>query len=1763
MMSGHVLHAGEGYAYLLRTVATSDEHVPAKTGLFDYYESRGTPPGRWFGSGITSLNSETVIEGAVVTESQMAALHGEGLHPDADRMIDNGASLKDVQLGRAFPMYTDNDPVLKKLAAAEKAKKNELGRRLTPEERNTVAVATCMDDYREATGDHSGSPKKVAAWITKRKRTVRQPVSGFDFTFSPPKSVSMLWALGDNDIRTAIERIHHQAVNDTLHWFEDNALHTLDQSTGKRLNKTSGMIAAQFDHFDSRAGDPDLHTHVAISNKVYDPVAGKWKSIDSRSTHRNIVTASSRYNTLLMNRLANQLGVGISTRAMGEGKRPVHEIAGIPTRLIDAGSKRRAAIEIETQRLVDNYYTDHGRTPSTETMYDLAEQATLNVRPEKGKAKTLAELRGGWRDEYAALVGGHEALDNIIAAVAPVTSGVASRDVRPIIPAPGADGHRDMLDEVADKAISIAADRRSHFHTRHLDTAVSEALRDVQTGPGWTIEDAHSAVLDNAKQRAVALDPQVSWQVPERLTHANGTVIDKTPGNEVYTSRAVMAMEDTVHASAARPVAYTVSDSEITAAIERFNQTNDFPVNAGQQAMIRHLAATGVETAAAVGPAGTGKTTSMKVLAELWRDDGHEVYALSTQRSAAKNLAGEIGATPYTLDALTKPWRGEYDQVAARDIRGLPVNLKPGDMLLVDEAGMASTDNLAAITEIAHSTGAVVRMIGDPAQIAAVGRGGVFGHLCETTNAAELDTVVRMGADTEQAENTLLVRDGDATGLDLFFDRGWVHAGPRQHMLDQAVADHLTDRAQGFHGIIIAGTNADVHELNARIRAARITGGEVDAAGPQVRLAEASATAGDTLLARRNTRFRDQASGTVVEVDNSDLFRLDMVGPDGSALVRRLDDKGRAGDTLVLPASYLAADCYLGYASTTNRSQGVTVEKARDLTGRSTTRESLYVGTTRASKENHLYVVTDRHPGPDLIDAEGQHRHMAGNDPQAEAREILTGVLANTQAPESAHALRDRLTAEEFSDERATGLHNTAAKLLARDWAADQVDNALSYLPTYTAAHIDADGRDRLTALLAQAVTAGADVETLVPTAFAVDGSERDTVALISSRLRAGTPTRPEELTDALDHLPPRFVGEDTELRMFADDVHQRLAATGSPVGDNTVIRDADLRGLDLSGRALTNVTLIDCRIDGMNLDQATLSRVRFTRCSGALSATGTVFGTMAHSTETVFRDCDLTGSDLSDADINRLRVTGGTLASVDLSDATVVHANLTDVDVTGLTADTLTVTGNLSVIDTDTTASDLAEFTTAGPDTDAATTGGTDTDLLDDYRRTAHGLAGAFAHSEVTAWVDALPAYLSAAAPGEQPAGFDRVVAAATTAAEAGVDFRDLWAEATVGLESSDWPMYTLANRLNDLTEQATGAASPSVPRSPDLPDVRDVPALPPVWDAASSADQIDYDHALHLAEQLDIDPHGQVAEFTAPVEDTPDPGADDDASEPLSTTDPVDRAVEDYHDGVHDLAGAFADTELRRYLAGLPAAITVDGQSYYRIVRAVADAAESGVDFREHWMELTAGLDDSRFPARDLADRVDTLAATVDTPEHPLLPPRFAGTDDELVDYCRDRATTADIDTGTDHTTEPAPTSPTPLSDQDRAEARMWIAKVNRIDGHLDNLTDTETEQLISAAITARDAGVTLNRTVIPAAGMARGALTTDGTPTSRVCDFLTAEIDRIDNPGTLDPVTDTDFLTPDGADITDTPTLGTDIDFHQGDDASWINDDDYGFD
>lgn len=121
MMSLRAVHAGNGYQYLLRSVATNDAYDQAsETGkLAAYYDAKGTPPGRWIGSGIKGFNSETIVDGSVIEAEQMANLYGLGMHPDTDQLLELGVEFAHCKLGGKFPIYTNNIPVLNALREAE------------------------------------------------------------------------------------------------------------------------------------------------------------------------------------------------------------------------------------------------------------------------------------------------------------------------------------------------------------------------------------------------------------------------------------------------------------------------------------------------------------------------------------------------------------------------------------------------------------------------------------------------------------------------------------------------------------------------------------------------------------------------------------------------------------------------------------------------------------------------------------------------------------------------------------------------------------------------------------------------------------------------------------------------------------------------------------------------------------------------------------------------------------------------------------------------------------------------------------------------------------------------------------------------------------------------------------------------------------------------------------------------------------------------------------------------------------------------------------------------------------------------------------------------------------------------------------------------------------------------------------------------------------------------------------------------------------
>src|SRR6478609_1783453 len=164
VMTVHVLHAGNGYTYLTRSVAAYDARLGRSESLADYYLAKGQPPGRWAGRGAASLG----VTG-VVTEAQMMNRFGEGRHPDAEDLaaglVASGASPeaadRATRLGRRFPRYRPRPGVTRKVAEARPAAQAELGRPLSEEERLAVRRTVLAAEYRRRRGRAAVDPVEL------------------------------------------------------------------------------------------------------------------------------------------------------------------------------------------------------------------------------------------------------------------------------------------------------------------------------------------------------------------------------------------------------------------------------------------------------------------------------------------------------------------------------------------------------------------------------------------------------------------------------------------------------------------------------------------------------------------------------------------------------------------------------------------------------------------------------------------------------------------------------------------------------------------------------------------------------------------------------------------------------------------------------------------------------------------------------------------------------------------------------------------------------------------------------------------------------------------------------------------------------------------------------------------------------------------------------------------------------------------------------------------------------------------------------------------------------------------------------------------------------------------------------------------------------------------------------------------------------------------------------------------------------------------
>jgi conjugative relaxase-like TrwC/TraI family protein len=993
---------GSGFRYLMDSVAVGDGTPERPETLAAYYAASGTPPGVFLGSGLPALaDGRGVEKGSIVTEEHLY---------------------------------------------------NMLG--------------LCCDPVtREPVGRCPNLSSKLA------------PVAGFDLTFSPSKSISVAWALTDKETRQVIYDCHRQAVDYVLSYAEREVFHSRSGTNGIVTEDIDGVIAAAFTHFDSRAGDPQLHDHVIIWNRARSSSDGRWRTLDSRAVFQNRSALSSLHQGVLSDLLTRRLGVGWEARDRRHSERTRFEITGVPESLMAEFSQRVEQIEASKDDLIESFVADHGRQPTGVEIVRLRQQATIATRPAKSH-RSLAEMTEHWRRRAGNLDAGY--------AEGAWVASLRDRNDLPLLAA--GDLAEPILDDAARAVVAAVAERRATYRRDNLLDEAHRLLHGVRFASPDDRVTVAEHITDLAVDASLTLTPPPLHHTPERYLRPDGSSRLAPRSHRIYTTETLLDAEARLLESAQRSGAPTVTTATVARVTEDNMPGRDHRLSVDQAVAVEKIATSRRWIDVLVGPAGTGKSTTLAGLKAVWEAEHGpgSVIGLAPSAAAAAVLAGELGiATDNTAKWLTEhrklparldegrriaalladnPHSANAQQLRERlqslDAEIARWQLQTGQLLIIDEAGLAGTFALDELVRAATDAGAKILLSGDWAQQGSVDAGGAFGLLArhENTSVAELGEVHRFSSAWERAASIEL-RRGNEKALDSYESHNRITGGTREELLEAVYTAWKHDIDAGTSSLMIAPDTATVSELNRRARADRIAAGEVaedglaDAAGQTIGI-------GDHVVTRRNDRHLAAGTGWV---KNGDRWVVTATDHDGTMTARRAGGHG----VVVLPADYVAQHVELAYATTAHRSQGRTVGTAHALVSPSTTREALYVAATRGREANLLYVDTAYDPDP-------QTGHDRVGDPRT-ARDVLGAVLANTGAGASAHETLRRAQHEAESWGSLQAEYETLAQAAQRDrW------NALLGQSGLTAQQLEdvsaSDAQGPLVAAFRRAEARGVDI---------------------------------------------------------------------------------------------------------------------------------------------------------------------------------------------------------------------------------------------------------------------------------------------------------------------------------------------------------------------------------------------------------------------------------------------------------------------------------------------------------------------------------------------------------------------------------------------------------------------------------------------------------------------------------------------------------------
>jgi conjugative relaxase-like TrwC/TraI family protein len=749
----------------------------------------------------------------------------------------------------------------------------------------------------------TGTPlgRELLDRYTADGRVVRA-VSGFDATFSAPKSLSVWWALtGDRRLLEA----HDVAAGAALAHLERFGATTRIRAKGGRLHPdTGGLTVATFRQTTSRADDPQIHTHAVISAKVQ-TADGRWLALDARYLKRHQRVLGGLYQSVLRAELTHRLGIDWRPIVNGQA-----EIAGIPDELLAVFSKRTADIDQALAGKLDDFRQREGREPSRWERAALTREASADTRSRKS-GHGATDLTTRWQTEADDAGWTADLLDASIDAAATHTA------------------LSDPL--IVPDVVEAVSQQRSSWTRADVLQAICDLQRPVsqQSGHAWAV--ALERATDHVVGQLVDLDPP--GDVTRRASDGRSVWIESTAPR--FTSEMVLAQEEAIitWAMAAQADPPAPSATVIGDGLDPL-QVDAAAAVAGDDRLVL-----------VVGPAGAGKTRMLTAAAADLGAQGRVVFAVAPTAKAARTVERDTGIPADTVAKLLH----EHQR---SDRPPLPeFQLPAGATLVVDEAGMLSTPALHQLVSVADRNGWRVALVGDPRQLQGVGRGGLLGELCVNGRVEHLERLHRFTHAWEAAAS-LRLRCGDQRGLDAYEAHGRIVAGTLDEHLVRLADTWLDHHHTGRRVAVVASTNDHVDTINHAIQAARHAAGHLDPIVVTRIAAGEHAYVGDVLATRRNDRRLITSSGEPVR--NRDTWTITAAHPDGSITVTHGGGHGQ----VTIPADYVREHVRLGYAATEHGWQSDTVDTAIALTSPATTRRGLYVAVTRGRDANIVCVVT-------------------------------------------------------------------------------------------------------------------------------------------------------------------------------------------------------------------------------------------------------------------------------------------------------------------------------------------------------------------------------------------------------------------------------------------------------------------------------------------------------------------------------------------------------------------------------------------------------------------------------------------------------------------------------------------------------------------------------------------------------------------------------------------------------------------------------------